>query len=88
VPQERGQLERYEPELRHFDSDPELRSANAAFNQRRHDSMVRNFLAEYVPGAQHAPFEKDYMRGVTPTGTQAPEHQRKLSLKRFDDDWR
>jgi hypothetical protein len=84
VPQQRGLLERFTPELRDLDSNPELRAGNAAFNNRRHDSLVRTFIAQHVEDAPAPGFEKDYMRGSTPTGEQAPEHQRKLNLKRFE----
>jgi hypothetical protein len=85
VPQQRGFLERFEPELRDIVSNPDVRSGNAAFNERRHESLVRNFVAEFVTEAGRPGFEKDYMRGATPTGEQAPEHQRKLNLKGFAD---
>ena len=85
VPQERGQLERFQPELRDFKSDPAVKAGFLAFNRRRHESLVHNFIAEHVPGVGGMPYESDYMRGVTPSGEPAPEHQRKLSLKSFGD---
>jgi Family of unknown function (DUF6065) len=84
VPQERGFLERFAPELRDRESDPEMRDGNAAFNRRRHESQLRNFIAEHVDDAGWAGFDKDYMRGVRPTGEPAPEHQRKLRLGEFE----
>ena len=84
VPQRRGELEEFEPELREFDSNPEVRAGMAAFNRRRHASMVQSFLAEHVTGAGFPGYEKDYMRGTTPDGEPAREHQRKLSLREFD----
>lgn len=84
VPQERGYMERFEPELRDIESDPELRAGNAAFNERRHESLVRSFVAEHMGGAGWTGFEKDYMRGARPTGERAPEHQRKLNLREFE----
>jgi hypothetical protein len=84
VPHRRGELEAYQPELRTFDSNPELRAGNAAFNNRRHENLVKTFVAQQVEGAGPPGFEGDYMRGVTPTGERAPEHQRKLQLKSFE----
>jgi Family of unknown function (DUF6065) len=85
VPQQRGFLESFEPQLRDIDTNPDLRAANAAFNQRRHDSLVRGFAAEHVADAQRPGFEKDYMRGSSPMGDRAPEHQRKMDLASFVD---
>jgi hypothetical protein len=83
VPQRRGELERFTPELRDFDSAPDVRAGNARFNERRHESLVRSFLAEHVPGLGHPGYEKHYMQGKEPDGQAAPEHQKKLVLAEF-----
>jgi hypothetical protein len=83
VPQRRAELEAFAPELRNFDDEPEVREANSRFNEGRHESLVRNFIAENVPGVPASSYEKEYMQGRTPEGEQAPEHQKKLALGEF-----
>jgi hypothetical protein len=83
VPQRRGELQTFEPELRDFDSEPEIRASNAAFNRARHESLVRTFIAEHVPGVGFPGYEKHYMQGKAPDGTVAPEHEKKLGLAEF-----
>jgi hypothetical protein len=83
VPQRRGELERFAPKRRSIKTNPQIQAGNAAFNERRHKSLVARFAAEFAEGAGGPAFEGDYMRGVTPTGERAQEHQRKLDLKDF-----
>jgi Family of unknown function (DUF6065) len=83
LPQRRGELEQFAPELRDFDSAPEIRSAYAKFGSARHDSLVRSFIAEHVQGVEHPDYEKHYMQGKAPDGSVAPEHQKKLKLGEF-----
>jgi hypothetical protein len=83
-PQPRDFLERFAPALRRLDSDARLREANAAFSERRHASQVLRFAAGRLPEARGPGYEGDYMRGLTPDGEKAPEHQRKLALRAFD----
>jgi hypothetical protein len=84
VPQRRAELEDFTPELRDFDSEPEVRAANAQFAAGRHESLVRSFIAEHVPEVSHRGYEKHYMQGKAPDGTPAPEHQKKLRLREFE----
>jgi hypothetical protein len=83
VPQRRGELEQFTPELRDFDSEPEIRAANKRFNDGRHEALVRSFLSEHVPEIGQRGYEKQYLQGRSPDGEAAPEHQKKLDLAHF-----
>jgi len=83
VPQRRGELEAFRPEIRDIDTEPELL---AAYRQWHADRA--RFLTELrVPGseAEKQKWQKDYFRGGGPHGTAAPVHQTKLDLREFDD---
>jgi len=81
VPQRRGELEAFHPEVRDLAADPETADAFRAWLASR-----SRFLADlHVPGseaAKHA-WQKDYVRGTSPGGTTAPAHQTKLRLREF-----
>jgi Family of unknown function (DUF6065) len=83
VPQRRGELEAFEPEIRDIGEEPELASAY----ERWHESRQRFNRELSVPGseAQKRGWQKDYVRGMTLGGVRAKEHQTKLRLKDFAD---
>ena len=81
VPQRRGELEAFAPEIRELGSDPELHAAYAAWTESR-----GRFLAELnTPGSEavRQKWQRDYFRGSAPDGTRAPTHQTKLRLCPF-----
>lgn len=82
VPVRRGELERFEPVVRHWGEEPEV----TARTERWWASRM-TFLRELmVPGssAQRKGWQRDYMRGRNTDGGDAPEHQTKLRLAPFD----
>jgi Family of unknown function (DUF6065) len=85
VPQRRHDLESFAPEIRPVESDPSVASGWEAFNQSRHDILVRKFLSQHT--AAHADsreaWEGDYFRGRTADGRPAPEHKTKRRLREF-----
>lgn len=86
VPQRRGELESFEPEVRSVRSDPETREGWNDWFKRRHQLEVEKFLSEFsgeFADARDA-WQQDYFRGRLADGTPAREHQTKLRLKEFD----
>jgi hypothetical protein len=83
VPQKRGELEAFAPEIRDIGEEPGLASAYERWSESR-----KRFNRELeVPGseAQKRGWQKDYVRGMTLAGVRAKEHQTKLRLKEFAD---
>jgi hypothetical protein len=81
VPQRRGELEAFAPEVRELASEPELHAAYAAWTESR-----GRFLADLkTPGsdAVRKKWQRDYFQGGAPDGTRAPAHQTKLRLRPF-----
>jgi hypothetical protein len=81
VPQRRGELEEFEPEIRAIESDPELNTAYREWTTSRAE-----FLTELkVPESEAAKraWEKHYFQGKAPDGSAAGTHQTKLQLKGF-----
>ena len=85
VPQRRGDLEAFQPEIRDIASAPGMNDAYATWRTSRLE-----FRAElHVPGsaAQQRGWQRHYFQGTAPDGTRAPArvHQTKLHLPEFDD---
>ena len=87
VPQSRGELASFAPELRALASDAELEGAARAWAQRRHEMAVRKFLGEYARdfADEALEWERHYFKGLRPDGTRAPEHETHLRLAEFSD---
>jgi hypothetical protein len=86
VPQERRELERFEPAVRPVEADPSTEAGWEAFRRGRHEISVRKFLAEHVPGMEEARdgWESHYFRGNRPDGPPAPDHVTRRRLREFD----
>lgn len=83
VPQRRGELEAFAPEIHEIASNPELDAAFSVWSASR-----SRFLGElHEPGsdAVRRKWQKDYFHGATPDGTRAPDHQTKLRLREFSE---
>jgi hypothetical protein len=81
VPQRRGELEAFEPEIREIEEAPEIASAYRQWAESR-----GKFNQELkVPGSKAVRdgWQKDYVRGMTPEGLRAKEHQTKVRLRSF-----
>jgi hypothetical protein len=83
LPQRRGELESFRPEVRKLTSEPELEQASGAWAKRRHELAVRKFLVEFSPTFADDSWEAHYFKGLTPDGEPAPEHQTHLRLREF-----
>jgi hypothetical protein len=85
VPQRRGELESFQPEIRELAAEPELKQAHAAWNDGRKQFLVAKYLAGPASlSAGSRPWQGEYFRGTAPDGTTAPEHQTKLHLRSFE----
>jgi Family of unknown function (DUF6065) len=83
VPQRRGELEAFRPQIRDLDSEPEVARWYRQWVESR-----QGFLADLkVPGslAARTALQKHYLQGMAPDGHYAREHQRKLTLRDFED---
>jgi hypothetical protein len=74
VPQRRGELEEFEPEIRALETNPELSEAYGAWRDVR--------LAQ-KRGDGPDECRLDYMRGSMPDGTAGDQHQTRLTLRSF-----
>jgi hypothetical protein len=85
VPQRRGELESFLPEVRPLESNPELLADNQWYARRRHDLSVRKFLGQYSKDFEDSRYEwqRDYFKGVRPDGSFAAEHQTQRRLPPF-----
>jgi hypothetical protein len=85
VPQRRGELESFQPELRALAAEPELQEAYVAWRDGRKQFLVAKYLAgPAFSSAGPLLWQGEYFRGTAPDGTAAPEHQTKLHLRSFE----
>jgi hypothetical protein len=84
VPQRRGELEGFHPEIRELDEEPQTASAYRQWAESR--GRFNQDLK--VPGSEAVKrgWQKDYVQGTVPGGLRAKEHQTKLRLKDFAED--
>jgi hypothetical protein len=82
VPQRRGELESFEARLRSLRGEPELRRQYRAWERARNRVIA---AAEEAAPSDGAPVEWQlhYLRGTSPGGARAPEHQTTLHLDPF-----
>jgi hypothetical protein len=85
VPQRRGELESFYPEIKHVRADPPTAEGWKRWLESRDELRRRKFLGIYSEDyAEHRDaWEKDYFRGRSTDGREAPEHQTKLRLREF-----
>ena len=81
VPQRRGELETFEPEIREIGEEPALAEAYERWAESR--GKFNRELKMAGSEAQKRGWQKDYVRGMTLGGVRAKEHQTKLKLKDF-----
>lgn len=83
VPQQRGELEGFAPEVRPLNDDLET-----AYDHWRWLESRWKFMTEALDNAgegRRAGWQKHYARGTSPTGTDAPEHQTRMRLRQFEE---
>ena len=81
VPQLRGELETFQPELRALASDPELDAGYRTWSESR--STFLGALKRRDPEASYQKWQKDYFQGHMPQGASIETHQTVLSLRPF-----
>jgi hypothetical protein len=81
VPQRRGELESFEPEMRPITDDPALDSAHVRWRDSRNAHNAG--LNEQNSEARRQGWQKHYFRGTSPGNAKAGEHQSKLLLRDF-----
>jgi uncharacterized protein DUF6065 len=85
VPQRRGELETFRPEVRDIASDPEAHEEFMLFSRNREQMQIKKFASPYVKELESykTDWERQYYKGLAPSGTRAPEHQIKVNLAEF-----
>lgn len=81
VPQRRGELESFDPQIRDLADDPKIAAAHDEWGRRRHATNVQNFLAEHSRAPKT--FDRHYFQGSAPDGRQSEDHQTRLRLAAF-----
>ena len=86
VPQRRGELESFQPEIRPLESDPATHEETRSWQASRHSMQVNKFLSQYSTDHEEyrRAWEADYFKGRKPGGEKEPEHQTKLRLRDFN----
>jgi len=82
-PIKRGELERFRPEIRSITENPDLKAGfdTWARSREQHNAGLNISNSE----AQKREWQRHYLRGVTATDRDAPEHQTSLKLEPFVD---
>lgn len=86
VPQRRHELEKFSPRIAPIEEEPELAAQWKEFARRR---MLMKGLRHLAfrkagdAGSDQVPFERHYFEGTSPGGWSAPEHQKNISLGKF-----
>jgi hypothetical protein len=78
VPQRRGEIESFEPQLRELQENPELAVQSRAWLASR-----RRFLQALSSPGPAETWQKHYFQGTTPSGSQSESHQTRLKLRQF-----
>jgi hypothetical protein len=83
VPQRRAELEQFAPELRHIESDEDLRRKHEFFLRSRHEIGQVQVATNPAAGEQ-VPWQSDYTRGSHADGEAgAHDHQTRRHLRPF-----
>jgi hypothetical protein len=83
VPQKRGELERFRPDIRDISADPSLE-----LNYRKWSALRDTFQHDQddpASPANTAGWQRHYMLGLSVTTKPALEHQTGLALRAFED---
>lgn len=85
VPQRRYELESFEPRKGTITDDPELEHSFQRWQRNRDQNSILQFVSQYgkVDGFDELSWERDYFRGRSRDGHDAPDHQTKRRLKPF-----
>jgi hypothetical protein len=81
VPVPRGLAESLQPVRLPLASAPELKREYEQWQQSR--LAFNEGLERRTPETTQRGWQRDYVKGVTPSGAAAPEHQTRLQLREF-----
>lgn len=81
VPQRRGELEEFQPEIRKIADDPDTRSSYEAWLRNR--AQFLHDLKHPDSQAVSESWQKHYFQGKMPDASTAPSHQTRLRLRPF-----
>lgn len=84
LPQRRGELEEFHPEVRNIQSEPKLMKAFTDWARSRVE-FAQTHGNQPPPKDKPLPWQKHYTLGTAPGGDAAEEHQVKLALRPFVD---
>jgi hypothetical protein len=85
VPQRRGELESFQPQVLDLEAEPALQQAHSAWNESRKQFLLGKYL--FGPSARsngQPDWQGEYVRGTLPDGAAAPDHQARLHLRPFE----
>lgn len=82
VPQRRGELEEFEPEIRNLQDEPDTSAAHAAW--RRDRAQFLNDLKGAQSSALRPGWQRHYFQGRMLDGSTAPSHQTHLRVRGFE----
>jgi hypothetical protein len=82
VPQRRGELETFRPAISTIESVPEVQRQHDAWGESRTD-VIRSFTDPARPPNAPMEWQLHYLRGTSPGGAAAREHQLRLDLREF-----
>jgi len=85
APQRRGELEAVRPALRHLLRAPALAASYERWCHRR--GAFLSDLGHPGSEAQRRGWQRDYLLGKLPNGSRVPDHQTKLNLRPFADEY-
>jgi Family of unknown function (DUF6065) len=85
VPQRRGELARFRPQMRSLEDEPRL-DVNHGVWQTSRSMFVRDLRRRRCLPAETGPtWQRHYFQGVTPVGDRSPEHETKVRLCPFEE---
>ncbi len=82
VPQRRGELESFRPQVRPVESNPHVLKGYREWSKSR--SQFLTSLNVFDSEAAKEGWERHYFLGTSPDGQRASEHQTKLKLREFE----
>ena len=84
VPERRGRLEQFQPEIRSIHSDPGVSAKNTEWARSRHNFIgaTRTHPVDVDPSGL---WQGHYFRGTSVDGSEASEHQSSLRILPFSD---
>ena len=90
IPQRRGQVEVFRPEIRNIESDRELEEGHRKWAEARRQLVAEKkvLFEELKRGLNQgkvAPWQPHYFRGKAPGGEVAEEHQIRLQIRPFEE---